>query len=378
MNIEPALDPRLWSAVQATYAGRNFSGAILDALYFMSDLIREKTGLQSDGVALAGQAFGGSSPKLKVNKLETESEKNVQAGLEQILRGLFQAVRNPRSHGKHTDKQEDADAIIVFVNYLVMLIDQSKSPITKSDLLARVFDPHFVEKDRYAVILASEVPPKYRLDVLLDVIRARETGDCKKLKYFVAAMFALLSPEQTNEVYAAASQELRLAEGEATIRTLLQIFPDDSLSHCDEDARLRTENRMLRSIAEGAYTTRLRRCTGGAFGTWAASRCGTFLQKEELISALTSKLLSQRVEEQAYVFEYFWREYRQLVVAPSARVIRVLQSQLKAGNLALYNRLQLLREFGGEEWSKPFEVELNEFKEVPPAVESSNADDIPF
>ena len=155
MNIETRLDPRLWNAIQSTYNNRNFTAAILDAVYFLSDLIRDKTGLQSDGVSLVGQAFGGKSPQLKVNRLQTDSEKNIQAGLEQILRGLFQAIRNPRSHEKYTDKQEDADAIILFVNYLISVIDKSKTPFTKPEFLARVFDKNFVQNQRYAQLLVE-------------------------------------------------------------------------------------------------------------------------------------------------------------------------------------------------------------------------------
>ena len=378
MNIETMVDERLWAAVQNTYASRNFTGAILDALYFMSDLIREKTGLQSDGAALAGQALGGKSPKLRVNRLETESEKNLQAGLEQILRGIYQAIRNPRSHGKHNDKQEDADAIILFINYLLHIIDQSKSPFTKAEFLARVFDPHFVEKERYAKLLASQIPPKFRLEVVLDVFRARETGDGKKLKFFVDAILPLLTKEQRNEVYAAVSEELRVTDSESAIRSFLQIFPDDSLKLCAEDARLRTENRLLKSISEGAYVRKTGRCRAGAFGTWAGRRCNTFLQKDELAATLTGRLLSSDEEAQAYLFQYFWHEFTQLMPEPSMRVIRVLKMQLKSGNKPLYDKLMGEKEFGSSEWAKPFEQEIMSFKEREPEAESVAEDDIPF
>lgn len=148
MNIQTILDERLWRALQSSYENRNFTAAILDAIYFLNDMIRQKTGLESDGTALAGQAFGGKVPRLKVNHLQTESERNIQAGLEQILRGLYQGIRNPRSHEKYNDSQEDADAIIVFIGYLVRVIDQSKTPFTKSEFIGRVFDPHFVKSSR--------------------------------------------------------------------------------------------------------------------------------------------------------------------------------------------------------------------------------------
>lgn len=87
MNLETKLDPRLWDAIRASYENRNFTGAILDAMYFLSDLVRERTGLESDGVALVGQAFGGNAPKLKVSPLQTESDWNLQKELNNSLGG---------------------------------------------------------------------------------------------------------------------------------------------------------------------------------------------------------------------------------------------------------------------------------------------------
>ena len=82
MNLETRLDSRLWEAIQSSYEARNYTAAIIDAVYFLSDLIRGKTGLESDGAALAGEAFGGKSPKLRVNKLQSESDWGVQRGVE--------------------------------------------------------------------------------------------------------------------------------------------------------------------------------------------------------------------------------------------------------------------------------------------------------
>ena len=55
MNLQTKVEQKLWNAVKSNYENRNFTGAILDAIYFLNDLIRDKTGLQSDGVALVGQ-----------------------------------------------------------------------------------------------------------------------------------------------------------------------------------------------------------------------------------------------------------------------------------------------------------------------------------
>jgi uncharacterized protein (TIGR02391 family) len=378
MNIETLLDQRLLSAIQSTYSDRNFTGAILDAIYFLSDLIREKTALQSDGTALAGQALGGKSPRLKVNKLETESERNIQAGVEQLLRGLYQAVRNPRSHGKHLDKQEDADAIILFINYLAHIIDQSKAPFTKSEFLKRVFDPLFVEKERYAQLLASEIPPKYRLEVILDVFRSRETGEGKKLAYFVSALLPKLTKEQKSQLYSAMSEELKLSDSDAAIRTIIEIFPNDSLSHLDESARLRTENKLIQSITQGSFTEWKGRCNAGALGTWASSCCDYFLLKTDLFNVLTHKLSSTNPEEQAYVFHFFWNALVRLFNPPPQRLVNVIKIQLKKGNKALHDKLTVMQSFGDTEWAEAFKAEIEAFKEQEPTPEQPDDNDIPF
>jgi uncharacterized protein (TIGR02391 family) len=103
MDLAARVDTRLWSAVEHAYEARDYTATILDAIHFLGQLIRERSGLESDGQALVGAAFGGANPVLKVNQLQTESDWNVQRGIESLLRGLYQAIRNPRSHQKHSD-----------------------------------------------------------------------------------------------------------------------------------------------------------------------------------------------------------------------------------------------------------------------------------
>src|SRR5262245_47467588 len=119
MNLETKLTQSLWGAIQSNYEKRNYAEAIKDGIYFLSDLLRNKADVDGDGAALVGQALGGNTPKLKLNKLQTESDWNIQKGTEQILRGIYLAIRNPRFHEKVTDSQDDADAILLFISYLV-------------------------------------------------------------------------------------------------------------------------------------------------------------------------------------------------------------------------------------------------------------------
>ncbi len=138
MNLETRLDQRLWDAVRTSIEARSFSAAVLDAIHALSDLIRGRSGLEGDGVALVGAAFGGSSPKLKVNRPQTESEQNTQKGIEALLRGVYQAIRNRRSHGTQQDDERDAVAIILFLDYLLRVVDQSWTPFSFKPLSLRL------------------------------------------------------------------------------------------------------------------------------------------------------------------------------------------------------------------------------------------------
>ncbi len=129
MNLETEIGQDLWKAVRRSYESQAWSNAILDSIHHLSDTLRTKTGLQSDGTALAGQALGGKNPKLRLNRLQTDTEKSIQAGVEQLLRGLYQAIRNPRSHEHLADSQVEADALIVFVNYLLKLFGYARAPL---------------------------------------------------------------------------------------------------------------------------------------------------------------------------------------------------------------------------------------------------------
>lgn len=105
MNLKTQIKDELWLAISNSYEAENYRNAILDAMQYLSDLLREKSGLDSDGAKLVGDALGTSNPKIKINKYQTQSEIDEHKGILQILTGLYMGIRNPRSHEKTTDKK---------------------------------------------------------------------------------------------------------------------------------------------------------------------------------------------------------------------------------------------------------------------------------
>ncbi|MEK7405224.1 MAG: TIGR02391 family protein [Acidobacteriota bacterium] len=384
MNLETRLDPRLWEAVRPSLEVRKFTAAILDGIHLLSDVIRERSGLEGDGVALIGAAFGGTAPKLKVNRLITESEQNVQKGVEALLRGVYQAIRNPRSHDAYQDEEREAVAILLFLDYLLRIVDRSRTPFSLAAFVARVLDPDFVPKERYATLLAKEIPPKHRLATCREVFARRAEGDAKKLRFFFDAVLSVMSLDEHGELCELLSAELRQTDDEGTIRFVLGAFPPDLWPRLDEIARLRIENKLICSVRDGRWVERQNRCTGGALGTWATSIIHQFTLKDELWHTLVNKLGSPNTEEQHYVFNYFLRYADACFDAPSPYLILAVKKGLKAGD----RRFKTAVEGWGQEnivearapdhpWRKPFAEALAKFTAAPEVVEISD-EDVPF
>lgn len=381
MNLETSLQPRLWEVIRNNVESRNFSGAVLDAIHFLSDVIRERSGLEGDGVALIGAAFGGASPKLKVNRLQTESEQNVQRGVESLLRGVFQAIRNPRSHGSYIDDEKDAVVILLFLDYLLRIVDQSRSPFALPSFVGRVLDPDFVPTERYAVLLVKEIPQNKRVLTCRELFARRSEADITKIRVFFKEIFRKMTDDEVFEISEVLSDELRTTDDEETIRFVVGGFGPHVWPRLDEVARLRIENKLIGSVRQGSYLKTQRRCTGGAFGTWTRSIIPHVTLKDELWTAVFDKLGSSDVHEQDYAFTYFTSFIDKNLDAPPAHLKIAVKRGLKKGDLRFkslaerwkYKDFLELRELN-DPWREPFKELLAKFE---PAIYLSD-DDVPF
>lgn len=75
-------------------------GAVFEATKGLAERVRHLTGLDLDGHRLVDAAFstGGQGPMVAFNGLRSDTERNEQAGLANLMKGLFSAFRNPAAH----------------------------------------------------------------------------------------------------------------------------------------------------------------------------------------------------------------------------------------------------------------------------------------
>lgn len=114
--------------VEGYYKNEQYGEAADQSTKIYCEVIRTLTGVDKDGVALTGDAFGGD-PLIKVANIETDTGKNMQEGQDQLSRGLIKGFRNPVSHDPidtmvpGTFSELDCLNILSLVSYLLTRLD---------------------------------------------------------------------------------------------------------------------------------------------------------------------------------------------------------------------------------------------------------------
>ena len=105
----------------------NYFHAVFEAVKGLMQRVREMSGLQEDGAALIDKAFSSSNPRIAFNTLQTETERMEQAGFAMVLKGCFQAIRNPRAHEPKIlwKGEDDAADYLTLISLLHRKLDEA-------------------------------------------------------------------------------------------------------------------------------------------------------------------------------------------------------------------------------------------------------------
>ncbi|ETT44729.1 TIGR02391 family protein [Paenibacillus sp. FSL H7-689] len=369
MDLKTNIQQELWDSIEKNYDNESYSSAILDAIHLLTETIRNKTGLEGDGSSLVGQAFGSSSPMIQLNKGQTESEKNVQKGMVDLLRGVYTTIRNPRSHDKHSDSKSDADSIILFLDYILKLIDKSKIQFELTTFLNRVFDKHFVRSNEYSDLLTDEIPKRQRLDVAIEVILRRKSADAilNNLHFFMRALIEKMEEREIRQLYHVISDELKYTSEAGEISTILKVAPAKYWEFINKAVRMRIENMLFEDANSGYFNKNEQKCVRGALSTWIESehlkRFENYIGWSHM---LVRKLSSNEEYERAYIEKYFWDK---LCFANKDQISYSLEKYFLKGfkeqdTLILERLKEQIQYFEDHPWWDVFEEELKGNPEI--------------
>lgn len=114
-------------ATRKLFVDRHYARAVEEAYKCLDNVVKDKSGLSISGKDLMDKAFSEKNPILKLNTLNTTSQKNEQIGYMLVFGGCMTGIRNPRAHDhKKVDSPEVALEMLVWANHLMRMIDKAK------------------------------------------------------------------------------------------------------------------------------------------------------------------------------------------------------------------------------------------------------------
>lgn len=125
LGFEALLHPVIIEKTLPLFMDGHLREAVLNSVIAVFDMIRQRTGLNLDGKDLVGRAFGMDNGILGFSELHSETGKNDQAGVLQIYNGIYQGVRNVKSHSlTHDLNQLKAAQYLVMMSLLARRVEE--------------------------------------------------------------------------------------------------------------------------------------------------------------------------------------------------------------------------------------------------------------
>ena len=386
MDIGTRLREDLWKAIQAHYERNDYTEAVRDAVFHMSEVLREKSGIaDKDGTKLVEVALLGNNPAILVNKNETTTEKDFQQGIGFAFKGIMQSVRNPLSHESFQYIQDEAEVLILYINFLLNQVDKSGGRTKIDSIIDLLFDDDFTDTQEYAELLLEEVPVRKRYDLLLELYQKREKLPQNKLRNFLMVLYASLTKAAKSDFVHVVSSSLMRCKDDKELRMYFHYFMDDTYSEIDRLAQLRVEDLIYKSIEQGAYEEVLDSRSGvvewecnrkGTLSTWVDDKLD-LLSNRKKIEGLLFRKLNRGYGEQKFVFECFMSAIDKKPSEFDESEISAIEWELKNGNELFYDWLRIYIEFWeDEEYIKVFGEAYEQCRCK--IEEGSKEDELPF
>ncbi len=168
----------------------------------------------------------------------------------------------------------------------------------------------FVEDDKYAELIVAKIPKRKVYEMLIEIYRKK--ADCKiyNIQRFFRAIFQRLSDNEIHQFLGTISSDLQKTNDDNERKFILRCFPKERWNEVDEISRLRTENRIIKSIEDGiAYE--YKKTTDGWLATWCTHLFSEFTLTGKLISTIGGKISSSDIPQIKYcmkfMLETFWK-----------------------------------------------------------------------
>ena len=351
MEIEKRLRPDLWKAICAHYERADYAESVRDAVFHVCELLREKSGIEDkDGTKLVDAALMGANPPISVSKNETTTEKDFQQGIGFSFKGIMQAIRNPLSHEKTAYSKEDAEAIILYINFLLNQVDHSGGFNKIESITTLLYDEDTPSTAEYADLLLKEVPVKKRYDLLVELFNDRENLRQHALKFFITKLYDSLTKASKADFTRLLNMSLLTCKDDYALRMYIHYFMEKTYQDLDKLVQLRIESFLFKAVRAGKMVTKIdpktkdpgRGCISEAtLATWIVDPDLVHLlgNADKILDELVRKIQMCNEDEEEFVFEYFGNYLSENIEKFSNYHKHVFNRRLINGDEQLYDFL---------------------------------------
>jgi len=115
------IHPKIYEYCNSELITENYFHSVFEAVKSIAEEIRKRTNLSLDGGELIDRTFSITTPLIKINSLQTETEQSEQKGFSNLIKGVFGMFRNTTAHAPKvvwTITEEDALDIMTTISFI--------------------------------------------------------------------------------------------------------------------------------------------------------------------------------------------------------------------------------------------------------------------
>lgn len=123
------IHPKIRMVSESRYMSSHYADSVEAAFKeinsIIKNIVKQQIGKELDGLKLMQHAFSSDKPILKLTELNSESDRNVQLGYQQIFSGAMIGIRNPKAHENLVINKDRAMHLIFLASLLMHKVDES-------------------------------------------------------------------------------------------------------------------------------------------------------------------------------------------------------------------------------------------------------------
>jgi uncharacterized protein (TIGR02391 family) len=125
-------DEGLRVATRSRFVSTHYADAVEAGVKALNELVRARTGSTKDGDELMTTTFSANKPRLRLNRLRSDSDRSEQRGHMMLCQGVVAAWRNPRAHSsRFDDEPETALMMLETLQHLMAVTRKATRTRTK-------------------------------------------------------------------------------------------------------------------------------------------------------------------------------------------------------------------------------------------------------